>query len=723
MKKAIKRFLSYVLCLCLCMTALSVHAEGETNATGITFTATLDKTSIYESGVDQTVVLTVNADQPVTLAAIGATVDWADALSLTAITNTDSRIDFTGNINLVNGKIDWYDANLATYSDVTNIAVATFTVPANTQAGNYEVSLTELILLDGNGDSFVNGVTVTATLEVKAAEEVTGYTPGISASENALEVDDSVNINITAGHASAEAFAAAEIMVGYDSSVLSFDADAFKTSYPNVSADTSISDTLKLVDHGESKSFGETGYVYTLPFKAVEAADNTDVTLSYAGFATRTEAETKDLTEAAYNPTSVTLNISEKSLSVTLPEDGILTGGTEVAYGDDYTFTLTDKDNYDYTITSVMMGSADVTASLVAHGDGTYTVPDVTGALVITATRTAKSYTVTIAGTGAADVKAGDGTAEAATTATYGLPYIFTTPLNSTEYIYETVVTIGENVYTNTTSVTGEENVTYTIPGEAITDDIVISVTKIELTANEVLVTIPSGVDMTGDAKATIGQAYTVTLTEEAGYEYSDVTATMEGSDSVTLKVGMDAAGNKTYTIENVTGAITFSVTKSVDTDGISVSEYVQLNGTIMWLVENTTAVADGKVPSYNGQNMFWSSRYGVDADSDSNNDGAYCYLVISGDSADTVLAAARTALGITTGSAASVAYDKDVNETGVMDASDAQLVWNMYSAQYSAFATDVTVAKFLEADVNGNKIVNMDDAAAVVAAALARTE
>jgi len=65
-------------------------------------------------------------------------------------------------------------------------------------------------------------------------------------------------------------------------------------------------------------------------------------------------------------------------------------------------------------------------------------------------------------------------------------------------------ITIGGNVYAGTTSVIGEENITYTIPGEAITDNVVITVTKTKLTADEVAVTIPSGVDVTGDVKATI---------------------------------------------------------------------------------------------------------------------------------------------------------------------------------------------------------------------------
>ena len=722
MKKYLKQLLAWTLCLALCVgNVISVQAANESNTLGVTFSASLDKEEIYTSAVDQTVVMTISASKEIATDTIGFTVTKPEAFNLSAITSANENIEFAASeVDLAKGEVVWSSSDGEAVSGITDIAKITFVIPADAAVDTYEVGIKELILASNYGTSWEDSATASTTLTITKAEAITGYAAGISASEDALEVDESVNINITADHASTEAFAAAEITVGYDSNALSFDAYTFQTSYPNVSADTSTSNTLKLVDHGASKSFGESGYVYTLPFKAIAAADNTNVTLSYAGFATQTEAETKDLAEAARNPESVTLNISEKSLSVTLPEEDILTGSTQVAYGDDYTFILADKDNYNYEITSVMMGDADVTASLVDNGDGTYTVPDVTGALVIASTRTAKSYSVTIDG----NAEAGEVTGTTGETAAiYGQPYTFTVPVNSTKYSYEVAITIAGNTYEKATSESGEEKVTYTISGEDITGDIVINVTKTKLTADEVAVELPSGVDVTGEAKATIGESYTLTHTPESGYIYT-VTATMANSDSFTLTEGIDDAGNKTYTIAEVTGAIIFNVTKSVDTSGISISQYITLNGTIMWLVKNTTAVAAGKVPTYNGEEMFWSDAYGSDADGDDTNDGAYCYLVISNESADNVTVAARDALGITTltGTVAEVAYDNDVNETNKVDASDAQLAWNMYKAQYSEFTEDVTVAKFLEADVNMDKKVDTMDAAAIISAILGTT-
>ena len=552
----------------------------------------------------------------------------------------------------------------------------------------------------------------------ETADNVTfGYTAGISATDSAVKVDDIVYIPVAVSHASETSFNACEITVTYDSAVLSFDSE--ESALDTAVAENAVSEgigTLTLADYGEAKACGTS--VYTLAFTALEAADNSAVTITGAGFTNIVDAVKKDLTEATLSPASVSLTVSEKSLAVDL-NNTLFKGEASVDYGADYTFSLADDGAYyDYSEITATMGGT--TVEVLDNNDGTYTIEKVTGALVITATRTAKSYSVIIEGTGAEDVKAGDGTTVAKTTATYGQPYTFTTPVNWAEYSYEVAITIAGNTYENATSVSGEEKVTYTIPGEDITEDIVIIVTKTKLTADEVSVEIPSGVNATGEEKATIGEAYTLTLTQEAGYEYT-VTASMVNSDTVTLTEEIDGAGNKTYTIANVTGAIVFNITKVVDTSGITVSQYITLDGSIIWLVENTTEVAEGKVPIYNGAEMFRSSKYGVDTDSDGNNDGAYCYLVVSGESADNVLAAAREGLDIAglTGSVAEVAYDNDVNETGRVDASDAQLVWNMYNAQYSDFTADVTVAKFLEADVNGDKTVNTTDAAAIISAIL----
>ena len=160
--------------------------------------------------------------------------------------------------------------------------------------------------------------------------------------------------------------------------------------------------------------------------------------------------------------------------------------------------------------------------------------------------------------------------------------------------------------------------------------------------------------------------------------------------------------GDNTYTIAEVTGNVVFHITRTVIVDGVTVSEFVALNGNVMWLVKNDTTLAEGKVPTYNGENMFWSEKYGT-----------YCYLVIA---ATLSMEDAAAMVGITDGEAVVVDYGMDVNKTGKVDASDAQLTYNIYNTLYSNFDADATMEKFLRADINADCKVNVEDATAIIA-------
>ena len=61
------------------------------------------------------------------------------------------------------------------------------------------------------------------------------------------------------------------------------------------------------------------------------------------------------------------------------------------------------------------------------------------------------------------------------------------------------------------------------------------------------------------------------------------------------------------------------------------------------------------------------------------------------------------------------IAYSGDVNLTDRVDINDAQLVWNMYNAEYTDFQT-VNVRKFLEADMTADGKLDTADAAAITA-------
>jgi hypothetical protein len=56
-----------------------------------------------------------------------------------------------------------------------------------------------------------------------------------------------------------------------------------------------------------------------------------------------------------------------------------------------------------------------------------------------------------------------------------------------------------------------------------------------------------------------------------------------------------------------------------------------------------------------------------------------------------------------------------NVNGSASTDAADAQLVYDMYMAQYKTFTNDVTMMKFLLADTNKDKCVDTLDAEAII--------
>ena len=210
-----------------------------------------------------------------------------------------------------------------------------------------------------------------------------------------------------------------------------------------------------------------------------------------------------------------------------------------------------------------------------------------------------------------------------------------------------------------------------------------------------------AGVEVEADAYYTVGNPVEIELKgQEPGYIYT-VTATVND-----VEVDVIDNGDGTYTIAGedvVEGGIVFTITKTLDTSSVKVSQYVKMDGSTMYLVTCGTAIED-KVYTYDGVNMFWSDQY-----------DSYCYLVVAKDAFTTDMA--KEKIGLKNGTAAAVDYsDVDVNMTNKEDANDAQLVYNMYNAMYTDFGV-VSMEKFLRADVETDKVLNVDDAAAIIAA------
>lgn len=366
--------------------------------------------------------------------------------------------------------------------------------------------------------------------------------------------------------------------------------------------------------------------------------------------------------------------------------DGLKADSTVAENGVDYIFFPTDADNYTYVVTYTVGGE---TYTATVNDDGSYTIPGerITGNIQLSAKMTPKKYKVTLSGQ---DVTGGN-------EATYNTPYIFTVNKQS-GYTYTVVVLRNNETYTGYS----EGNGTYTIPGTDITGDFVITVTKTKIPVDDKTVEVQKPAWVTGSSTATKGQSYTFTVPKNEGYSYGELKVTMGGSD-ITSK--LTVSGNS-YTIAGVTGNIVISITRTSSLD-VDVVPYITLKeGKVMYLVTASGAFSNGDIAKYDGQSLYWSEAY-----------KAYAWLVVSGDNLQTVKADAENKVAMAQGTAAgTVDYTGDVNGTKAVDINDAQLTYDMYNAKYDGF-TDVSMQKFLNADVNNDQLVDVLDARAVVTA------
>ena len=198
--------------------------------------------------------------------------------------------------------------------------------------------------------------------------------------------------------------------------------------------------------------------------------------------------------------------------------------------------------------------------------------------------------------------------------------------------------------------------------------------------------------------KAENGKEFTFELNAESGYDY---TVTLDGEKLTAVN------GKYTIPAAKITGTKLVVMVEKTAHREVEVTEYVKVNNTSIWLVTVTGTVDQTKALQYDGANMFWSEKY-----------NGYAYLVFSADTLETVKAAAKAAITEGSETPTTIAYTGDVNKTGKTDINDAQATWNMYNAEYSAFATASgfpTMEHFLRADMNGDRVLNVKDATAIV--------
>lgn len=444
------------------------------------------------------------------------------------------------------------------------------------------------------------------------------------------------------------------------------------------------SGTVRIVRYGKAAELGD---ALTLSFVAA-GQGKSDVKVTEACVDTNANAIEFDAPDAIVLNNTTTITVS--GYTVDLPDDFKRTDadGSVIEAGGNLTFVPKDP-NYDYTVT-VTVGGVEATPTI--GEDGTYTVPNVNGNVVVKSEKTPKTFKVTL----------GDDTT-GETTATYTKGYTFKlTPVDG--YTYNMAVTIGGKAYTGfTANVNDDGTTTYTIPGADVTGDIVINSNKQVKPLETYNVTFAG--TGAGDAKgeSTVQEKtdYTFTVDKKANFEYT-ITATM-GGKAVTVTEGE----NNTYTISNVSGDLVITIEKkSTLTMEVAVSEYVQLDDKTVFLVTVTGTPEEGKAFAYGEDVMYKTTAYG---------ENVYSWLVIvnKGETFDKATAAAKITQASATAEEVTQSYD--VNETNLVDINDAQLTYDIYSGKYTDFEK-VSVRKFLRADVTSDKVVNSADAVAVIA-------
>ena len=695
-----KKIVSILLTLAMVLSLVpAVFAADEP-----TITMSADKTSVAPG---ETVTLTLSLDKDTAIDGAGMKINFdTSAYTLSKRTGVSESVEFAfTKVDVANSKgfvgltylLTSWDADAENHKiwKAGDLATFVFTAKegADTTNSKFTLQIDTLKTYDPKqGDNLIdvahNVVGGELTIPVETPE-AKGYTVSMG-SDVTVASGQIVEIPVYIGSNNGETtYNAYDIRVTYDNTVLKPNMES--VSEEGYRAFVS-SGAINITRYGEPANLGE---ALRLSFTAV-GQGSTEVKIDLTNLKTNLYAYVDNSTHAFNQDAAVAIVLNDKTTvtvsgyTVDLPDDFKRTDaeGSVIEAGGNLTFVPKDP-NYDYTVT-VTVGDGEAT-TVSPDENGTYTVPNVNGNVVVKSTKTPKSFNVTL----------GDDTTGAAT-ATYKEDYTFKlTP--ATGYTYKMAVTIGGKDYTGFTAAANEDGTTtYTIPGADVTGDIVINSNKqVKQPATFTVIFDGTGAgDATGESSVKENTNYTFTVAKKDGFKYT-ISATM-GGKAVTVTEG----ANNTYTIANVTGNLVITIEKkSTLTMEVTVSEYVEMDNKTVFLVTVTGTPEEGKAFAYGDNVMYKTTAYG---------ENVYSWLVIvdKGEAFDKATAEANIMQASATAEEVKQSYD--VNETGLVDINDAQLTYDIYSGKYADFEK-VSVRKFLRADVNLDKAVNSADAVAVV--------
>lgn len=294
----------------------------------------------------------------------------------------------------------------------------------------------------------------------------------------------------------------------------------------------------------------DSGYFYTVGVKIGGK--------EYAGFSVTGNSYTipgSDITG------DIAINVAKEKKAnyfVTLADsnakDDVTKYESQILQGESCTFTVSKKPLYKYNVSATMDGKA---ADLKDNGDGTYTIENVQGNIVITVARTGQSFSIAFEGNAAGDVEV-----KSASGLVHGTDYYFTVSKDE-HYDYSVAIKKLDGTAPSYTEQGGK----YTISGAAIDSNIIVTVAKTPKQYNVTVGGTGAG-DVTFVAKATYNSSYSFKLSADFNYNYV-VSATV-GGEAVPAK-----ENNGTYIIpaDAVTGNIAINVSKKPKTYTVTATE------------------------------------------------------------------------------------------------------------------------------------------------------
>jgi hypothetical protein len=540
----------------------------------------------------------------------------------------------------------------------------------------------------------------------------TGYTVSMGADQQvAAGQQVRIPVTVASGEKGITGFNAYDMTFTYDPAALTLNTKTGDAANLTVEDNNG---TVRVRRYGATQALGE---ALALDFTAKATATST-VKLTNAKFDLDANSINFDAPDATISDADTVVNAN--NFTVTLPDAFTSDETRLVPNGGSFTFKPVDS-HYTYTFT-VKMGDT-VTEGLTFGANDTYTIENISGNVEVTYTgKTPKQYDVKYK----IDEDVEQDVTKGPETVTYLNDYSFVvTPRAG--YSYRVIYSVDNGdpfVHTVIAVPTANDDgtLTYTIPGKEIVGGVEIWIDPNTESGIPVVFTGNGVEDAASGNASSMGKnmPYYFTLNQRESCDYT-VTAYYQPLATPTASkrpATVRSLGNGKYVVEAVnyndylyvyarSWNLVVKVEKvSHSAEEVTVSKYLELNDKTMMLVTVKGTPEGGSAFTYDGNTMYKVEGYGTDR---------YAWLVIvdKGQTLTQEEAAAKVAISAAD-NVVTITPSFDVNMTGKVDVNDAQLVYDMYNGAYSDF-TQVSVEKFLRADVNATKVVDHTDAVAIV--------